>query len=234
MENNKDVIDLRLIFKKIRENKRKFYITLPVTFILSCILILCVPRYYTTSAMLAPEMGSDMSAGTLGSLASSFGLNLNQMQSADAISPLLYPDLMSDNKFVTDLFGVRVVSEDGEINTTYYDYLMKHQKSAWWSKAIGGIKKLFMSKDKDGAKGGKTQFDPYKLSENQNAIAEAIRSNISLSVDKKTGVITISVKAQDALICKTMADSVKSRLQAFITDYRTNKARIDLEYSIDN
>jgi hypothetical protein len=27
-----------------------------------------------------------------------------------------------------------------------------------------------------------------------------------------------------------MADSVKNRLQKFITDYRTNKARIDLEY----
>ena len=51
-----------------------------------------------------------------------------------------------------------------------------------------------------------------------------------MSVDKKTGVITVSVKDQDPLVCKTMADSVTVLLQHFITDYRTNKARIDLAY----
>ena len=44
-------------------------------------------------------------------------------------------------------------------------------------------------------------------------------------------VITINVTDQDALICATMADSVKTRLQKFITDYRTSKARVDLEYN---
>ena len=44
-------------------------------------------------------------------------------------------------------------------------------------------------------------------------------------------VITINVTDQDALICATLADSVKMRLQKFITDYRTSKARVDLEYN---
>ena len=35
---------------------------------------------------------------------------------------------------------------------------------------------------------------------------------------------------QDPLISATMADSVRQRLQAFITDYRTQKARNDLAY----
>ena len=35
---------------------------------------------------------------------------------------------------------------------------------------------------------------------------------------------------QDPLICATMADSACSRLQNFITQYRTSKARADLEY----
>lgn len=43
-------------------------------------------------------------------------------------------------------------------------------------------------------------------------------------------VITINVTDQNALICATMADSVKTRLQNFITDYRTNKVRVDLEH----
>lgn len=226
-----DVIDLRLIFHKIMEKKKVFFITLPIAFVLSCAIILCVPRYYTSNTMLAPEMESSMGGGTLGSIASSFGIDLSQAQGTDAISPLLYPDLMSDNAFVTNLFPVKVVSEDGEINTTYYDYLKKYQKRTWWAKAIGGIKKILTPKeDKKKTGNNNGQFDPYNLSKDQNDIAEAIRSNVSINVDKKTGVITISVQAQDPLICKTMTDSIKSRLQLFITDYRTNKARVDLDY----
>ena len=36
---------------------------------------------------------------------------------------------------------------------------------------------------------------------------------------------------QDPLVCAVMADSVKNRLQLFITNYRTNKANIDLKYT---
>ena len=50
------------------------------------------------------------------------------------------------------------------------------------------------------------------------------------TVDKKTGVISINVKDQDPLVCKTLADSVIVRLQGFITNYRTNKARTDVAY----
>ena len=56
-----------------------------------------------------------------------------------------------------------------------------------------------------------------------------LKKKIVCDVDKKTMVITIIVKDQDPWIAATMADSVKERLQDFITDYRTNKARIDLE-----
>ena len=44
-------------------------------------------------------------------------------------------------------------------------------------------------------------------------------------------VITIDVTDQDPLICATIADSVQHRLQDFITDYRTSKARVDLAYN---
>ena len=36
---------------------------------------------------------------------------------------------------------------------------------------------------------------------------------------------------QDPLVSATLADTVVSRLQNYITDYRTNKARKDLEYA---
>jgi capsule polysaccharide export protein KpsE/RkpR len=231
MEENKkrpEVIDLRLVIKKIWANKRLFYKTLPIAFVISCVYIFSIPRYYTSEAKIAPEMGNSMEGGTIGSIAASFGFDLSDMQTSDAITPLLYPDLMDDNGFVTSMFNILVRDAEGEIETTYYDYLKNHQKDAWFKYPLHWIKEL-LPKDADSNEEN-VAFDPYDLSRADNDIAEAIRGNIKISIDKKTGVITIVTKAQDKLICKTLADSVMSQLQEFIIDYRTNKARNDYEY----
>ena len=52
-----------------------------------------------------------------------------------------------------------------------------------------------------------------------------------MCIDKKSYVISITVKDQDPLICATMADSVKAHLQEFITEYRTSKARTDYNHA---
>lgn len=223
-----EVIDLTIIVKKIWQNKKLFYKTLPIAFVLSCIYIFSLPRYYTSDVKLAPEMENSMGGGTLGSIAASFGFDLSEMQTSDAITPLLYPDLMEDNKFVTDMFSINVANQDGDIKCNYYDYLKKYQKKTWWSYPIKWIKDLF-PKDSE-AKGAAGKRDPYYLSKKDNSIAEKIRDNVKISIDKKTGVITINVTAQDPLIAKTVADSIMTRLQDFITDYRTSKARVDVEY----
>lgn len=222
-----EVIDLRVVAQKIWKQKKLFCWTLPIAFVLSCIYILSIPRTYTSETTLAPEMENAMGGGTLGSIAASFGFDLSEMQTSDAISPLLYPDLMEDNKFIVGLFDIRVKSIDGEINATYHDYLKKHQKKAWWKYPIDWLKSL-MPQDDTKRKSSKT--NPYYLSKEEDEIAGSVRNNVTISIDKKTGIISIEVKAQDPLICKTMADSVMARLQDFITDYRTNKARIDVEY----
>jgi uncharacterized protein involved in exopolysaccharide biosynthesis len=230
MEDNKKelkTIDVINIAKKLWARKKLFAKTLPIAFVLSCVFILGFPRYYTTDIKLAPELGgSSISSSTLGSLASSFGFDLDNLQSNDAITPLLYPDLMEDNGFVTNLFNVRVKTVGGSIETTYHDYLQKHQKPVIWFVPIDWMKNLFRSKQK----AEERTIDPYNLSKDEDAIAGSIRNNIKINFDKKTAVISISIKDQDPLICKTIGDSVKERLQEFITDYRTSKARTDYEY----
>ncbi len=228
-DNHTGIIDLGQMLKKLYARKKLFFKVWGITFVVASFLILCVPRYYTTSTRLAPEMSGGMSAGgTLGSIASSFGFDLGDMQNGDAIYPTLYPDLMEDNAFVTRMFDVRVKSADGEIDTDYYTYLRKHQKSPWWNKVRNWVMNLFKSKKKSG--GGSSTFDPYHLSLDNDNVVNAIRGNISFSFNEKNGVITISAKAQDPLICKTLADTMQTYLQAYITDYRTKKARVDVEH----
>lgn len=232
-DNMSEVIDIRIILKKILAKKKLFFKALPIAFVMSSVLIVCVPRYYTSSLSLAPEVANSGMEGTLGSIASSFGFDISSMQTNDAISPLLYPDLMEDNGFVVGLFDVKLKSLEGNINTTLYDYYKKHQKTAWWNIPLGWLKSSIAKlteKEDTTKRGSGNGIEPYILSKTQNDIADAIRANVGISIDKKTAVITISTKAQYPLICKTLADSVKTHLQVFITQYRTNKARIDLDY----
>lgn len=223
------VIDLRVIFSRMWANKKLFCIVLPIVFVLSTAYIMCIPRTYNSSLSLAPEINNSSNlSGTIGSLASSFGFDLGNMETTDAINPMLYPDLMDDNGFVVGLFDVKVATADGAIRCSYYDYLTKHQDSPFWTQGMNSIKDLFATKEPSGKASGDN--NPYMLSKKQDGVANAIRKSVTINVDKKTAVITISTEAQDPLVCKTLADSVKERLQVFITNYRTSKARVDEQY----
>ena len=199
MDNNNSVkqIDVTAIIKAMIKNRKAYFIGLPVSFILSILIIMCVPRHYKSTAKLAPELSS-FSSGSLGELASSFGFDIGSSSSnEDAIFPELYPDLIESNDFLTSLFDVKVKSLDGSIDTT--------------SRTISIV-------------------NPFRLTKRQDQIARSIANKVSCTVDKKNYVISISVEAQDPLICATLTDTVQARLQQFITDYRTSKARKDLEY----
>ena len=214
-------IDFGKIFKDLLKHKKLYYKVLPVAFILAAIYALSLPNYYNCTVKLAPELGAGAKAGGgLAGLASSFGINLGSaQQGADAINPTLYPDLMNSVDFKVSLFPVKVTRKEDGKTFSYYDYMEKEQKSAWWSEGMKAFFGLFGAKEEENV----AQVDPFELTKKQTDIAKAI--------DKKTFVITINVTDQDPLICATLADSVKTRLQKFITDYRTSKARVDLEYN---
>ena len=232
MEDNKNKIiervDWNAVLTEIWVRRKLFYKTLPLAFILSSIFIFSIPKYYHSEVKLAPELeSSSKTGGSLGTLASSFGIDLSRMQTNDAITPLLYPDLMEDNSFVYSLLNVKVYNQDNNINTTYYDYLKNYQKLAWWEYPIDWLSRLIQEhEDKFGQDG----YDPNNITEEEDDIYEMARHDINISVDKKTRVITIRATSQDPVICKTLGDSIKDKLQVFITQYRTNKARIDRDY----
>ena len=224
-------IDFGKIFQDLLRHKWLYVKVLPVAFVLAAIYALSLPNFYNCTVKLSPEMGgSKSSAGSLASLASSFGVNLGTGGAGtEALFPTLYPDLMNSVDFKTSLFDVPVTiegdKEDGEKDRTmpYYDYLKDEQKSPWWSAAMKAVFSIFKSQNSN----LKEKVDPFRLTMEQTNIVNAINRNVVCDVDKKTMVITISVTDQNAVIAATMADTVKTRLQKFITDYRTSKARVD-------
>lgn len=229
---DRDVIDLRVVFRDLWRRKWLFVKVWIITFVLACVYIMPQPRTYVTSLSLAPELGGHSSGGALSSLASSFGFDIGGIQTEDAFYPELYPDLMATNEFLVDLLYVDVKTLEGDVDTTYLCYLAKHQKknplSAPWRWCKKQLRNLFS----DSSKGVSMEerLDPRRLSKEDDELVSLVRNNITCDVDLKTNVITITVKDQDPQICVTMADSACVRLQEFITNYRTSKARIDLQY----
>lgn len=196
------------------------------------LFIMCVPRYYRCEVTLAPEYDSGTSLGSFASIASSLGINLGSSMGSDAISPTLYPDLISSKEFIVSLFDVKVTTEDGKVSTDYYTYMEKYQDAPWWASIIRSVKRFFKNlfTSDDGGKAKAKTITPFRLTERQFMISEAIDGKISCEVDPVNSIITLNVTDQDPLVCASMADSVREHLQYFITLYRTSKARNDMDY----
>ena len=221
------------IWQDVKKRKRLYMIVLPLVFVLAAVYSLGKPNYYVCKVMLAPEIsGSNRSAGSLSSLASTFGINLgNANTTSDALRPDLYPELMNSVSFLASLFDIKVHRIKEDSTMTYYDYLLKGQKEPWWSEAQKAVLSLIFGKeDTNDAINGRHEVNTFKLTKKQMAVAIMIGKRVMCDVDKKSYVITISVTDQDPLIAATIADSVQQKLQDFITDYRTSKARIDVEH----
>ena len=116
----------------------------------------------------------------------------------------------------------------------YYTYLTKYNKNAlvdYPKIGLGKLMKMLKPEEKIPTRSGDSKNSgPLWLTTVQEKIVNSIHANVVCQVDKKTSVITISVKDQDPLVAALMADSVKSHLQVAITEYRTKKARVDLDY----
>ena len=233
IEQEESSIDFGQIFAALKRHKRLYYKVLPIVFVLACIYTLGLRNYYTCEVKLSPELSTKSSRNSsLSALASQFGMNLgNTALGTEALFPTLYPDLMNSTDFKASLFNVPVHKKDSTRMMSYYDYLAKEQKQSWWGAAISApfkaLADLISTKDDI----DQHKVDPFMLTKEQAKIVQVIDKKVVCDVDKKTMVISITVTDQDPLICAVMADTVKNRLQNFITDYRTKKARVDLEYN---
>ena len=231
MEEKKEIIDISLIevFKILKTDFRKVCIYSCTAGIIGVILAFATPKIYKSTVILAPEESGSSFSGSLSSLASMVGMNMKIGQTGDALYPEIYPDLMGSTGFVVGMFPVTVTrSKTGE-TYTYFDYLDKHQKKAFYEYPqdwLKSVKDLFSSEEQQPSD---HKVNPKHLTKKEYDVAKNIMGRIDCSVDKKTNVITIVVEDQDPLIAATVADSVQMHLQRTITDYRTKKARNDRE-----
>ena len=228
-------IDLIELAQKVWAGRKLIFKACGIAVVVALVVAFSIPKEYATSVTLAPEVGGRSGSSNLGALAAMAGVNLRTSAGEDALSPELYPDIVSSTPFLTSLFDVRVQDGEAEIDTTLYVYLKDYQRAPWWGvitsapfRAIGWVSSLF--KDEAEEQGGAAELNPFHLTQEESNIANALSGRIAVDVDKKTGVTTLTVTMQDPLISASLTDTIMHSLQNYITDYRTNKARHDLAY----
>jgi LPS O-antigen subunit length determinant protein (WzzB/FepE family) len=227
-------IDLIELAQKVWAERKLIFKWCGIAAIIGIIVVYSIPREYETIVTLAPESTSKSKSGNMGALASMAGINLGNTSGEDALSPELYPDIVNSTPFLTELFDIQVEDLKGTYQTTIYDYLDEHQQSPWWGVILSAPFKVIkwgLSLLKDEPEEDDHARDPFRPTQNEADIAEALSQRISVAVDKKTGVTTLSVTMQDPLISAMLTDTVMVKLQNYITNYRTTKAKHDLAFT---
>ena len=236
-EEQNDDIDIMAMVRTLAGQWKKLLLWGGIAAVVGIVVAFSIPKQYTVSSKMAPEIVTKTS-GSVASIASMLGANISNMTTNDAVYPDLYPEIVASTPFITELFSMPVSIEtkkEGKLDIDLYTYLKDYNKSPWWSavinapfKALGWFMGLFREKQEEVE--GYAELDPSALTSEQTRITNALRKSIVVTVDKKTQVISLDVTAQNPKVSKDLSDLVIEKIQRYVTSYRTEKSRKDMEY----
>ena len=227
-------IDLMDLLRKVIGIRKKIYKAAGIGLIIGVIVAISIPKQYTVEVTLSPEMGNNKEGGLSGLAASFLGSGVTMGDGTDALNASLSADIVSSTPFLLELSAMEIPISKNEVMTlnTYLD----EETSPWWSyvigfpgMVIGGVKSLFTEEDEI-ASFDKTSQGAIELSKKESKKIAALKKMITASVDKKTSMTSVTATFQAPKVAAVVADSVVKKLQEYIIDYRTFKAKEDCIY----
>lgn len=226
-------IDLIALFRKLYINRKNIYKAVGIGIAAGIIIGFSLPRTYQVDVNLSPESGVSATGGLSG-IASMFGLgSASAGFGEDALTFNMFPEIVKTNPFALEMLQIPIQTQKGD-SIILYDYLDTEKKS-WWGYAmgapgmlIGGIKSLFKEEQKDSIKA----IDPFRLTPEQSGRIGMLKKILEVNTDKKNNMTKVTVSLQDPLAAAIVADSAVHKLQEYITDYRTRKAKQDYDFQL--
>ena len=200
--------------------------------VVGIVIAVSIPDEYTVTTKMVPETAPRNN--NLNSLANIAGISLPPT-TTDAFSPSIFPEILQSNPFVTELFPIEVnyKVKNERVTSDYYTYMRDFYREPWW-KAVMKAPRQFFNWIKSLFKGKSQPVEGYenlnlsRLTSEQSRVAFRIRKSTQL--DFKNSILTLKFTAQDPTVAAKISEEVVSRLQKYVTNYRTEKARKTLEY----
>ena len=227
-------IDLMDLLRKVIGIRKKIYKAAGIGLIIGVIVAISIPKQYTVEVTLSPEMGNNKGGGLSGLAASFLGSGVTMGDGTDALNASLSADIVSSTPFLLELSAMEIPVTKNKVMTlnTYLD----EETSPWWGyvigfpgMVIGGVKSLFTEEDEI-TSFDKTSQGAIELSKKESKKIATLKKMITASVDKKTSMTSVTATFQAPKVAAVVADSVVKKLQEYIIDYRTFKAKEDCIY----
>ena len=174
---------------------------------------------FISEGKILPEMSSG-SGSTLGGLASLVGMGgfeLGLKNNTEAIRPDLYPNVIATVPFFLELFDLQVNTKKGDSLSfeKFYQIYIDESKE---------INKLRTESYKTKPQ-GVIVLNP--LTEDR---IKDLKTRISASLDKKSGIILISTKMPDPVVASQISKFAMDYLTEYVTNYRTEKAKKEVDF----
>lgn len=190
------------------------------------------PNQYTVEITVMPEIqskGSSLSG--LSSLAGLAGIDIGSMTSAntDAIRPDIYPDVLQSVPFALQLLQQPVYSQLLEKETTLQTFLEEQSEQSWpgslFSSSANEEKQLPLPDPKNRSR-------TLQITKKQEDLVQTVHDAVTAAHDKKTGIIKVIATLPDQVVAATVARLSLVYLTDYISSYRTEKARSQVEFLV--
>lgn len=238
-----DEIDLIELIRHLW-NGRMLIIKITAAFIaLGLFVAFTSQKQYMVEVKMLPEIKNSSTSGAsallkqFGSLA---GFSMPLGEGADAIGPMLYPDMLKSTPFYLELLNHKITynTNDETLNITVYEYLDDYTKTSLFDEILKYTIKLpwtilgwFRSEhkeDKDNFVIGQKQF--IRITKKQYDRIKSLQNKITSDIDQKNGIIRVSAEFGDPYIAAQIANFSVNYISNYITEYRIKKAKADLNF----
>lgn len=233
-DQNSDEIDLIDLILPLWKARKQILTIATICGILGSIIGFLTPATYTASSTFLPQtsqVGGGLS-GSLGGLASLAGINLNAPMVGGEIPPTMYEKVLASEPFKKRLLSAKIVVDGDSLD--YGTYLANEPISV-----LGIIKKYtivlpgkIIGAIADDKKDGLGSADGWlkALSDAEYELHKALVEKITLTADKKEGVVSISVKERHPLVAAQIAQATESALQDWIIEHKIKNAKSQYDF----
>lgn len=231
-----DEIDLLDLGRKIWNGRFTILKAMLVAGVLGIVIAFSLPAEYTSSTSMVPQTAqSDNKLGGLSSLAAMAGFNLDMVNGSDALSPMVYPQILQSGPFQLELMNTPFNFSDVDHPVSLYQYYTEIKKPgilsivSKYTIGLPGVIIAAIKGDKDKpniSEGNKL----IAFTENQEKVAKLLKEKVALTIDSKQGYLILQASFHEATLSAQVAEQTRELLQKYVTRFKTEKAASKLAF----
>jgi LPS O-antigen subunit length determinant protein (WzzB/FepE family) len=196
-------------------------------------------KVYTASCDVVPQSSKSGASSSMSSLAALAGINLNQMQNAETLSPNVYENILGSTTFCKELMQTKLDFEEIGHPVSFFDYYTSEE---YKKKGVGtyimeytiGLPFTILN----AIRGEQPELDYSAVGENtietiskdEYEAMKILSECIGITLDEKKGYVTISANMPEAVAAAQMAQATFTLLERYITEFKIEKVKSNLDF----